>query len=119
MLCVYGLVFLMTSLIIIPDETKSVYVQSRVCHSVFVIVECLVFGLFVLAVICEQITSVFSSKIPLNYENQRNLYENLKSNAFYKYSHLCKVFGKKNPILWLLPFEFDLSTKQTNVLFLV
>lgn len=118
-MCVYGLVFLMASLIIIPDETKSSLIESRVYHSVFVIVECLFFGIFVFAVICEQIRSVFSSKKPLNYESQKNFYEKLKSNAFYKYSQLCKVFGRKNPIFWLLPFEFDYSAKKTNVLLFV
>ncbi|RNA45100.1 Palmitoyltransferase ZDHHC3 [Brachionus plicatilis] len=118
-LCIYGIVFLMTSLVVIPDEKKSGFIQSRVYHSVFVIVECLVFGLFVFAIMCEQLTSILSSKNTSTYDSQKNLIEIFKSNVMYKYSQLCKVFGRNNPLLWFLPFEFKSNSKRAKVLLLV
>lgn len=117
-LCIYGTVYLMISLIAIPDEEKTVFIQSRIFHSVFVIVECLIFGLFVFAIIREQLSSIFSSKNSSN-ENHKNLFVMYRSNLMFKYTQLCKVFGQKNPFLWFLPFEFKLTSNYNKFVLLV
>ena len=60
-------------------------------HSVFLIVESIVFGLFVFAIMCEQVTSINDQKV-----HQKSFY----------YSFI-QVFRSNNPILWFLPCEFD------------
>ncbi|CAF0709356.1 unnamed protein product [Brachionus calyciflorus] len=111
-LCIYGIIFLMTSLIIYPDEIQTsnrISPSARVYHSVFVIVECIVFGLFVFAIMCEQITSITSSCVGQksnHSETRKSCFDNLGENLKLKYFQFCQVFGQKNPILWLFPFDF-------------
>ena len=68
-------------------------------HSVFLIVESLIFGLFVFAIICEQVTSIY------NNEKSRQL-------SFYYSFKL--VFKANNPILWFLPCEFSILNRNQS-----
>lgn len=112
----------MASLIMYPEESLSnnkLNPSSRVYHSVFVIVECLVFGIFVFAILCEQISSITSTLVTNSSVNSINsssssnqksklvkiMLQNLKLEFYNRYTQFRIVFGKKNPLFWLLPFD--------------
>lgn len=65
----------------------------------FLIVESLLFGFFVFAIICDQITSI---------------YNNEKSRQISFYFAFKLVFQTSNPILWFLPCEFTLLNRNKN-----
>lgn len=66
-------------------------------HSVFLVVESLIFGLFVTAILCEQITSI----VNIDKTRQSSLYYSLKM-----------IFQTSNPLLWFLPCDLNLLNKK-------
>jgi len=91
----------------------------------FVIVECVVFGIFVFAIICEQINSITSSthaqivqinqadNLILHSDPSSSVYKikvlikNFKHNTYFNYAQFRRVFKSDNPIFWLFPLEIE------------
>ncbi len=80
----------------------------------FVIVECVIFGLFVFAIICEQITSITSTCSKLGDMTQEeemtkahNVVENFKNVTYLNYDQFRRVFKSDNPLFWLLPIDVE------------
>ena len=91
----------------------------------FVIVECVVFGIFVFAIICEQINSITSSAhaqiVQMNQADSltlpsdpssmlykfKVLIKNFKHSTYFNYAQFRRVFKSDNPIFWLFPLEIE------------
>lgn len=74
-LAIYSIFFVMFSLINYPDDSfnnSSNHPSKRIYHSVFLVVECIVFGMFAFAILCEQINSIIDNdQNPVNNINNK------------------------------------------------
>ncbi len=73
--------------------------QSRILHSVLLVLESILFGLFVCAIACDQFDAIFSDETLVEQAKKQGPYRPKKS----KMSLLAEVCGHSHPAKWLLP----------------
>eukprot|EP00088_Acartia_fossae_P023978 TRINITY_DN2493_c0_g1_i1.p1 TRINITY_DN2493_c0_g1~~TRINITY_DN2493_c0_g1_i1.p1 ORF type:complete len:284 (-),score=19.15 TRINITY_DN2493_c0_g1_i1:219-1070(-) len=84
--------------------------QSRILHSVLLVMESLLFGMFVIAISCDQFDAIFSDETLVEQVKHRNNTRELQESHHHQSPHakpklklLAEVFGRTHPLLWLFP----------------
>jgi len=75
--------------------------QSRVVHSVLLVVESGLFGLFVTAIMCDQLQAIFGDETAVEQAKQQGPYRPKKP----RLALLSEVCGRGFPMLWLMPCQ--------------
>jgi hypothetical protein len=90
--------------------------QSRILHSVLLVMESLLFGMFVIAIACDQFDAIFTDETLVEQVKNRNTQDSASAveskHAKPKLKLLAEVFGRTHPVLWLFPFS---TTKSHSV----
>ena len=73
--------------------------QSRILHSVILVLESILFGLFVCAIACDQFDAIFSDETLVEQVKKQGPFRPKKA----RMSLLAEVCGHSHPIKWLLP----------------
>ena len=73
--------------------------QSRILHSIILVLESILFGLFVCAIACDQFDAIFSDETLVEQAKKQGPFRPKKA----KMSLLAEVCGHTHPIKWLLP----------------
>ncbi|GAB6018808.1 hypothetical protein CHUAL_000469 [Chamberlinius hualienensis] len=75
--------------------------QSRVIHSILLLIECLLFGIFVVAIMCDQFTAILSDETGIEHIQKRGSFRPRKP----KMTLLSEVCGRGPMLMWLLPCQ--------------
>ena len=73
--------------------------QSRILHSVILVLESILFGLFVCAIACDQFDAIFSDETLVEQAKKQGPFRPKKA----KMSLMGEVCGHSHPVKWLLP----------------
>jgi len=73
--------------------------QSRILHSVLLVMESLLFGMFVTAIACDQFEAIFTDETLVEQVKKQGSFRPRKP----KLALLAEVFGRGHPVLWLFP----------------
>ena len=85
-----------------PQCPKDVYIkQSRILHSVILVMESVLFGMFVIAIGCDQCEAIFGDETLVEQAKKQGPYRPKKP----KMALLAEVCGRSHPVMWLLPCE--------------
>merc|ERR1712038_2080516 len=80
--------------------------QSRILHSVILVLESILFGMFVCAIACDQFDAIFSDETLVEQAKKQGPFRPRKP----KTALLAEVFGRnQHPVAWLIPFELRKS----------
>nr|CAD7443392.1 unnamed protein product [Timema bartmani] len=100
-LSAYAIVLVVTSwLVDCPDCSNEVTVkQSRILHCVILVLESALFGMFVSAILVDQLQAIFSDETAVEQLQKQGPYRPHKS----RLALLSEVCGRVHPMMWLLP----------------
>jgi len=73
--------------------------QSRILHSVFLTLESILFGMFVIAIACDQFEAIFSDETMVEHVKKQGPARPRRP----KMALLSDVCGRTHPLMWLLP----------------
>lgn len=73
--------------------------QARILHSVILVLESILFGLFVCAIACDQFDAIFSDETLVEQAKKQGPFRPKKA----KMSLLAEVCGHSHPAKWILP----------------
>lgn len=73
--------------------------QARMLHSILLLLESALFGLFVIAIIIDQLNAIFQDETAIEAIQNRGPYRNHRK----KIALLREICGRGHPISWLLP----------------
>uniref|UniRef100_A0A7G3AUZ5 Palmitoyltransferase n=1 Tax=Lutzomyia longipalpis TaxID=7200 RepID=A0A7G3AUZ5_LUTLO len=105
---VYVIILAMYSIVLIviswvsPCElcsTDTADAQSRLLHSVLLFLESTLFGLFVIAIMVDQMHAILYDEAAVEVLQQKNMYRPFRP----KFALLADVFGQEHPLLWMFP----------------
>lgn len=83
-----------------PDCDSTVLLkQSRIMHCIILLLESALFGMFVAAILIDQLQAIFGDETAVEQVQQKGPYRAHKS----KFALLSEVCGRQHPLLWLLP----------------
>ncbi|XP_035696431.1 palmitoyltransferase ZDHHC3-like [Branchiostoma floridae] len=77
--------------------------QTRVVHSVILTIEAILFGLFVSAIMCDQLSAIFTDETAVEQIQKRGRERERPRKP--KMALLAEVFGRGKPLLWLCPCQ--------------
>ncbi|XP_052805381.1 palmitoyltransferase ZDHHC3-like [Mya arenaria] len=92
---------------VLDPGVRGEHKHIKLVHSICLIIESLLFGLFVIAIGCDQMSAIFSDETGVEYVKKEGLHRN-KPKMFL----LKEVFGNGHPITWLCPL-MDTTRRQT------
>jgi len=73
--------------------------QSRILHSVLLVMESFLFGMFVIAIACDQLEAIFSDETLVEQVKKQGSFRPRKP----KMALLAEVFGRGHPVMWMFP----------------
>lgn len=73
--------------------------QTRILHSVILVLESVLFGMFVIAIGCDQMEAIFSDETLVEQVKKQGPYRPRKP----KMALLAEVCGRGHPLTWILP----------------
>lgn len=73
--------------------------QARMLHCVLLLLESALFGLFVIAIMFDQLSAIFGDETAIEAIQNRGPYRNSRQ----KMALLREICGREHPLLWLLP----------------
>lgn len=108
--CMYivGLVAVSWNLECVSCVHSTAYKQNRVIHSVCLLVESVLFGIFVVAIMCDQFQAILSDETAVEQIQKKGPFRARKP----KMALLSEVCGRGSPFLW--PFPCDSAPKSTD-----
>ncbi|XP_045480619.1 palmitoyltransferase ZDHHC3 [Harmonia axyridis] len=86
--------------------------QSRIMHSVILMLESTLFGMFVMAIFIDQMQAILGDETAVEQITHQGPYRPFKS----KMALLTEVCGKEHPLLWLLPCSSVHKRYEENLL---
>ncbi|CAG2224693.1 ZDHHC3_7_25 [Mytilus edulis] len=110
----YATTMVITSWVMDPNVT-STYKHTKLIHSVILIVECVLFGMFVIAIGCDQISSILGDETQVEQVKKEGIRREKKS----MYSLLQEVFGRGHPLGWLCPLFTEASKERPSKQYIV
>ena len=85
-----------------PDCPKDILVkQARILHSVILVLESVLFGMFVIAIGCDQFEAIFTDETLVEQAKRQGPFRPRKP----KMTLLAEVCGRGHPLLWVLPCQ--------------
>ncbi len=75
--------------------------QTRILHSVILVLESVLFGMFVIAIGCDQFEAIFTDETLVEQAKRQGPYRPRKP----KMALMAEVCGRGHPITWLLPCQ--------------
>ncbi|KAK7105270.1 palmitoyltransferase ZDHHC3-like [Littorina saxatilis] len=100
LLSAYAMTLVIVSWLLDPgikNEAKHI----KLIHSVIVMIESVLFGLFVMAIGCDQVSSILNDETAVEHVKKDNPRRQPKSKMA-----LCQeIFGRGHPLTWLCPFD--------------
>lgn len=75
--------------------------QTRILHSIILVVESGLFGLFVTAIMCDQLQAIFGDETAVEQAKQQGPFRPRKP----RLALLTEVCGRGSPIFWVLPCQ--------------
>ncbi|XP_064617211.1 palmitoyltransferase ZDHHC3-like [Liolophura sinensis] len=84
--------------------------QVKLIHTIVLIIESMLFGMFVLAIGCDQMSSIFNDETAVEHVKKDGPRRIKKS----KVSLLQEVFGRGHPCLWLCPLTSTSPVHQAE-----
>ncbi|BFZ13732.1 hypothetical protein BsWGS_16771 [Bradybaena similaris] len=97
---VFAITLVIVSLLTQP-QVKKEYRHTRLFHCVILVIESILFGLFVIAIGCDQMSAIFNDETAVEYVKKEGHFRPKKS----RLALLQEVFGRSHPLLWLCPFQ--------------
>ena len=97
-------VFALTLVIVswsLEPRKKNEVKHGKLVHSVILVVESILFGLFVIAIGCDQISAILNDETAVEHVKKEGPHRAKKSN----YQLMQEIFGREHPIMWLWPFQ--------------
>ncbi|XP_045209987.2 palmitoyltransferase ZDHHC3-like [Mercenaria mercenaria] len=91
---------------ILDPAEKGEFKHMKVIHSIILVIECLLFGLFVIAIGCDQLSAIFNDETGVEYVKKEGLHR-----SHSKMFLLREIFGHGHPCWWLCPL-MDVSDKK-------
>ncbi|KAL5019916.1 hypothetical protein ScPMuIL_002808 [Solemya velum] len=98
---IYSVAMVITTWVIDPG-VKGDIKHFRLIHSILLMIESLLFGLFVVAIGCDQLTAIFNDETAVEQVKKEGPKRQKKSS----FALLQEVFGRGHPLLWLFPMQF-------------
>lgn len=83
--------------------------ETKMLHSVILLLISSMFGLFVIAIMIDQINAIFNDEFPVDARS-----DSCSKSIILK---LATIFGNPHPICWLFPFSSDTQNTPINQLF--
>ncbi|KAK0045948.1 palmitoyltransferase ZDHHC7 [Biomphalaria pfeifferi] len=99
-------VFAITMVIVswtLEPKVKNEIKHTKLIHSVILVIESILFGLFVIAIGCDQMSAILHDETAVEHVKKEGHVRVRKS----RLTLLQEVFGRSHPILWLWPFQMD------------
>lgn len=109
LLSAYGMFMVIFVWIVHPSGDYDPDRDSRLGHSIFLVILSLLFGLFVIAIWSEQISGILNDETPIEYLQQNAPQRHKSSKAL-----LSEVFGRGPILFWLCPFASANQAEQRN-----
>ncbi|CAD6189736.1 unnamed protein product [Caenorhabditis auriculariae] len=81
--------------------------HTKVLHSIFLAMESALFGMFVMAVSCDQLSAIFSDETAVEAVQRRARYGSSRRPRTSKIALLRQVCGPGPKILWLIPCRWS------------
>ncbi|XP_023327526.1 palmitoyltransferase ZDHHC3 isoform X1 [Eurytemora carolleeae] len=75
--------------------------QTRILHSVLLVMESFLFGMFVIAIGCDQFEAILSDETMVEQVKKQGSFRPRKP----KLALLAEVFGRGHPVMWVFPCE--------------
>ncbi|CAG5114953.1 unnamed protein product [Candidula unifasciata] len=97
---VFAITLVVIALLTQPQIRKE-YRQNRLLHCVLLVIESILFGLFVIAIGCDQMSAICHDETAVEYVKKEGIFRPKKSRLVL----LQEVFGRSHPLLWLWPFQ--------------
>ncbi|XP_059145307.1 palmitoyltransferase ZDHHC3-like [Physella acuta] len=97
-------VFAITMVIVswtIETKVRKEIKHVKLVHSVILVIESILFGLFVIAIGCDQLSAILNDETAVEHVKKEGSYRGKKSRLVL----LQEVFGRGHPLLWLWPFQ--------------
>lgn len=99
--CLYSISLVVASWVIQPTSRPPNSHQYRVIHSSVLVIESILFGLFVVAIGCDQMHSILGDETAVEQAKKQGSYRGNMSRMHL----LSEVFGRGPAIFWLCPFQ--------------
>ncbi|CAH1796039.1 unnamed protein product [Owenia fusiformis] len=108
---IHAIVLVIVSWIVDPDSIHYESKHSRIMHTVILVVESILFGIFVLAIGCDQFQAILQDETAVEQIQRRGPHRQQRATR----TLLAEVFGRGPPSLWLCPFEFQPPNTELNM----
>ncbi|XP_012937198.2 palmitoyltransferase ZDHHC7 [Aplysia californica] len=96
----FAITMVIVSWMMEPKAHKEVK-HIKLVHSVVLVIESILFGLFVIAIGCDQMSAILNDETAVEHVKKEGPHRVKKS----RYHLLQEVFGRDHPLLWLWPFQ--------------
>ncbi|ESO93743.1 hypothetical protein LOTGIDRAFT_205637 [Lottia gigantea] len=107
LLSLYAFGLVITSWVIDPETSKHIK-HTKLIHSVILVIECILFGLFVIAIGCDQVSSILNDETLVEQVKRDGPKRQKKS----KMALFQEVFGRGQPMYWLCPLQFNPNNRS-------
>ncbi|XP_050415305.1 palmitoyltransferase ZDHHC3 [Patella vulgata] len=109
LLSVYAFGLTIAAWIIDPGSPKELK-HTKLIHSVILVIESILFGLFVVAIGCDQISSILNDETLVEQvKKDSNSYKRQPKSRMALFQ---EVFGRGHPLSWLCPLQFNPVNRQ-------
>lgn len=82
-------------------KKEMVFREHRVVHTVILLIESILFGVFVGAIMCDQFQAILSDETAIEHLQKKGPHRPRKP----KMALLSEVFGRGSPLLWIFPCQ--------------
>ncbi|XP_048254354.1 palmitoyltransferase ZDHHC3-like [Haliotis rufescens] len=104
---VYAVTMVIVAWIVDPTPVESIR-HIKLLHSIILVIESILFGLFVIAIGCDQISSILNDETAVEHVKREGPRRQKKSTmALFQ-----EVFGRGHPLVWLCPLHYDPVTPE-------
>ncbi|KAK3793222.1 hypothetical protein RRG08_014322 [Elysia crispata] len=100
---VFAITMVIVSWTIEPSSARKETKHIKLVHSIVLVVESILFGLFVIAIGCDQMSAILNDETAVEHVKKEGPARARKSRIVL----LQEVFGRGHPITWLWPFYVD------------
>ncbi|XP_041373171.1 palmitoyltransferase ZDHHC3-like [Gigantopelta aegis] len=104
----YAVAMVITAWVLDPAPVENVR-HIKLLHSIILVIESILFGLFVMAIGCDQVSSILNDETAVEHVKR----EGHRRYAKTKFALFQEVFGRGHPLAWLCPVQFQPVSMET------